>query len=195
MREITRRWISVQLLHREPETAGYIAPMKTRRALLVLALAAALPAAQAQTGKWPDKPVRDFSAILPVAHQAAGFYTFPKWMYRWQAILRRQLGDLVLLQGKEPVSRHDNGSGMLSGHQGECVLDLLWTPRFDSQDFYAALLRCALGTLEIHDMGRIVRIHQNDYTGSLPKINGGAITLHPFTIRTWFDPLFALILI
>jgi tripartite-type tricarboxylate transporter receptor subunit TctC len=32
--------------------------MKTRRALLVLALAAALPAAQAQTGKWPDKPVR-----------------------------------------------------------------------------------------------------------------------------------------
>ena len=32
--------------------------MKTRRALLLLALAAALPAAQAQTGKWPDKPVR-----------------------------------------------------------------------------------------------------------------------------------------
>ncbi len=32
--------------------------MKTIRALLVLALAAALPAAQAQTGKWPDKPVR-----------------------------------------------------------------------------------------------------------------------------------------
>ncbi|MEK7875188.1 MAG: tripartite tricarboxylate transporter substrate-binding protein, partial [Pseudomonadota bacterium] len=32
--------------------------MKTRCALLVLALAAALPAAQAQTGKWPDKPVR-----------------------------------------------------------------------------------------------------------------------------------------
>ena len=32
--------------------------MKTRLALLLLALAAALPAAQAQTGKWPDKPVR-----------------------------------------------------------------------------------------------------------------------------------------
>jgi len=32
--------------------------MKTRHALLVLALAAVLPAAQAQTGKWPDKPVR-----------------------------------------------------------------------------------------------------------------------------------------
>jgi tripartite-type tricarboxylate transporter receptor subunit TctC len=32
--------------------------MKTRRALLILALAAALPAAQAQTGKWPEKPVR-----------------------------------------------------------------------------------------------------------------------------------------
>ena len=32
--------------------------MKTRRVLLVLAFAAALPAAQAQTGKWPDKPVR-----------------------------------------------------------------------------------------------------------------------------------------
>ena len=32
--------------------------MKTRRALLVLALAAAWPAAYAQTGKWPDKPVR-----------------------------------------------------------------------------------------------------------------------------------------
>lgn len=32
--------------------------MKTRHALLLLALAAILPAAQAQTGKWPDKPVR-----------------------------------------------------------------------------------------------------------------------------------------
>ena len=33
-------------------------PMKTRRVLLLLALAAALPVAQAQTGNWPDKPVR-----------------------------------------------------------------------------------------------------------------------------------------
>jgi tripartite-type tricarboxylate transporter receptor subunit TctC len=32
--------------------------MKTKYALMLLALAAALPAAQAQTGKWPDKPVR-----------------------------------------------------------------------------------------------------------------------------------------
>ena len=32
--------------------------MKTGCALLLFALAAALPAAQAQTGKWPDKPVR-----------------------------------------------------------------------------------------------------------------------------------------
>ncbi len=32
--------------------------MKRRRALLLLALAAALPIAQAQTGKWPEKPVR-----------------------------------------------------------------------------------------------------------------------------------------
>lgn len=32
--------------------------MKTRHALMLLALAAALPPAQAQTGKWPDKPVR-----------------------------------------------------------------------------------------------------------------------------------------
>lgn len=39
-------------------TLSHIPPMNTRRALLVLALAAALPAAQAQTGKWPDKPVR-----------------------------------------------------------------------------------------------------------------------------------------
>ncbi len=37
--------------------------MKTRRALL-LALAAVLPTAQAQTGKWPDKPVR---MIVPFA--------------------------------------------------------------------------------------------------------------------------------
>ena len=58
MQEITRRRISVQLLRLEPEPAGYITPMRTRRVLLVLALAAALPAAQAQTGKWPDKPVR-----------------------------------------------------------------------------------------------------------------------------------------
>ncbi len=41
-----------------------IAPMKTRRALLLLALAASLPAAQAQTGKWPDKPVR---VVVPFA--------------------------------------------------------------------------------------------------------------------------------
>ncbi len=32
--------------------------MKTRRTLLLLVLAAALSAAQAQTGKWPEKPVR-----------------------------------------------------------------------------------------------------------------------------------------
>ncbi len=32
--------------------------MKTKCALLVLAISAALPAAQAQTGKWPDKAVR-----------------------------------------------------------------------------------------------------------------------------------------
>jgi tripartite-type tricarboxylate transporter receptor subunit TctC len=32
--------------------------MKRKHALLLLALASALPAAQAQTGKWPDKPVR-----------------------------------------------------------------------------------------------------------------------------------------
>jgi tripartite-type tricarboxylate transporter receptor subunit TctC len=38
--------------------------MKTRRALLVLALAAAMPAAHAQTGKWPDKPVR---VVVPFA--------------------------------------------------------------------------------------------------------------------------------
>ena len=38
--------------------------MKTRRALLLVALAAALPVAQAQTGKWPDKPVR---VVVPFA--------------------------------------------------------------------------------------------------------------------------------
>jgi tripartite-type tricarboxylate transporter receptor subunit TctC len=41
-----------------------VAPMKTGRALLLLALAAFLPAAQAQTGKWPDKPVR---VVVPFA--------------------------------------------------------------------------------------------------------------------------------
>jgi len=35
-----------------------IAPMKRRRVLLLLALTAALPTAHAQTGKWPEKPVR-----------------------------------------------------------------------------------------------------------------------------------------
>ena len=38
--------------------------MKTTRALLLLALSAALPAAHAQSTKWPDKPVR---AIVPFA--------------------------------------------------------------------------------------------------------------------------------
>ena len=38
--------------------------MKTRYALMLLALAAALPAAQAQTGKWPERPVR---MIVPFA--------------------------------------------------------------------------------------------------------------------------------
>ncbi len=37
--------------------------MKRRRTLLLLALAAALPVAQAQTGKWPEKPVR---IVVPV---------------------------------------------------------------------------------------------------------------------------------
>ena len=37
--------------------------MKQKHALLLLALATALPAAQAQTGKWPDKPVR---VIVPM---------------------------------------------------------------------------------------------------------------------------------
>ncbi|MSP97639.1 MAG: hypothetical protein EXR29_10550 [Betaproteobacteria bacterium] len=41
-----------------------IAPMKTTSALLLLAFAAVLPAAQAQTGKWPDKSVR---AVVPFA--------------------------------------------------------------------------------------------------------------------------------
>jgi tripartite-type tricarboxylate transporter receptor subunit TctC len=35
-----------------------IAPMKRRRVLLLLAFTAALPIAHAQTGKWPEKPVR-----------------------------------------------------------------------------------------------------------------------------------------
>jgi tripartite-type tricarboxylate transporter receptor subunit TctC len=38
--------------------------MNTRRALLLLALAAMLPVAHAQTGKWPDRPVR---VIVPFA--------------------------------------------------------------------------------------------------------------------------------
>jgi tripartite-type tricarboxylate transporter receptor subunit TctC len=38
--------------------------MNTRRALLLLALAAVMPAAHAQTGKWPDRPVR---VIVPFA--------------------------------------------------------------------------------------------------------------------------------
>ncbi|MBI2227146.1 MAG: tripartite tricarboxylate transporter substrate binding protein, partial [Betaproteobacteria bacterium] len=38
--------------------------MKEKRALLLLALAATLPAAQAQTGKWPEKPVR---MVVPFA--------------------------------------------------------------------------------------------------------------------------------
>ena len=38
--------------------------MKMTRAFLLLALAAFLPAAQAQTGKWPDKSVR---AVVPFA--------------------------------------------------------------------------------------------------------------------------------
>jgi tripartite-type tricarboxylate transporter receptor subunit TctC len=41
-----------------------IAPMKTRRTLLLLALALSLPVAQAQPGKWPDKPVR---VVVPFA--------------------------------------------------------------------------------------------------------------------------------
>ena len=39
--------------------------MKTARWLLTLALAAALPAAHAQTGKWPEKPVRIIVAAGP----------------------------------------------------------------------------------------------------------------------------------
>ena len=50
--------VSVQLFHLEPETVDYIAPMKRTGVLLALAFAAFLPAAQAQTGKWPEKPVR-----------------------------------------------------------------------------------------------------------------------------------------
>ncbi|MEK7835810.1 MAG: tripartite tricarboxylate transporter substrate binding protein [Pseudomonadota bacterium] len=39
--------------------------MKKRSALLLLTLAATLPGAQAQTGKWPDKPVRMVVAFAP----------------------------------------------------------------------------------------------------------------------------------
>jgi len=39
--------------------------MKTGRALLLLALATALPEAQAQIGKWPDKPVRVVVSFTP----------------------------------------------------------------------------------------------------------------------------------
>ncbi len=39
--------------------------MKRRHALLLLALAAALPVAQAQTGKWPEKPVRIVVPTVP----------------------------------------------------------------------------------------------------------------------------------
>src|SRR5688500_15867565 len=38
--------------------------MKTARSLLLLALAAVLPAAQAQTARWPERPVR---AVVPFA--------------------------------------------------------------------------------------------------------------------------------
>ena len=38
--------------------------MKIRSAIVSLALAALLPAAQAQTGKWPERPVR---AVVPFA--------------------------------------------------------------------------------------------------------------------------------
>jgi tripartite-type tricarboxylate transporter receptor subunit TctC len=41
-----------------PETAEHIMNMRARHLLLLIALAAILPAAQAQTGNWPDKPVR-----------------------------------------------------------------------------------------------------------------------------------------
>jgi tripartite-type tricarboxylate transporter receptor subunit TctC len=41
-----------------------IAPMKIRHAFLLLALAAALPVAHAQTGTWPEKPVR---MVVPFA--------------------------------------------------------------------------------------------------------------------------------
>ncbi len=49
-------------LYRQPKE---IAPMKRRRALLLLALAAALPVAQAQTGTWPTKPVRIVVSVAP----------------------------------------------------------------------------------------------------------------------------------
>ena len=46
--------------------------MKRTHALLLLALATALPAAQAQTGKWPDKPVR---TVVPMAAGGNGDIT------------------------------------------------------------------------------------------------------------------------
>ena len=39
--------------------------MKTRHALLLLALVAALPAAEAETGTWPEKPVRTVVPMVP----------------------------------------------------------------------------------------------------------------------------------
>jgi tripartite-type tricarboxylate transporter receptor subunit TctC len=42
-----------------------IALMKTTRALVLLALAAMLPAAHAQTGKWPERPVRTVVPFAP----------------------------------------------------------------------------------------------------------------------------------
>ena len=39
--------------------------MKTTRALLLLALAATLPAAHAQTGKWPERPIRTVVPFAP----------------------------------------------------------------------------------------------------------------------------------
>src|SRR3990167_2210187 len=41
-----------------------VASMKRRHSLLLLALVAALPAAHAQPGKWPEKPVR---MVVPFA--------------------------------------------------------------------------------------------------------------------------------
>ena len=39
--------------------------MKSKHTLLLLALATALPAVQAQTGKWPDRPVRVVVSFAP----------------------------------------------------------------------------------------------------------------------------------